>query len=641
MRLVLTPLIFCACAASALALVNPSLQPYDLNERHNAVVAARVTENDEEKQVVTLEVLEVLAGSFVPRQVTLSYPSVKKGAEEGTPAVLAPGRKIVAWAGKKRGSRGAGELLIYAGDREWFLGEMEDPAKGDRWIWKSAAEEKMVGTFNGSSERLIQMLREGKEGRLFFPSVVFAQFQPDQVIAQFEEPLAGVALYDLDQDGRLDALACTPAGVKVYRQAGPGKFEDATEALGLAQVPGKSLGIADVQGDGRPDLLIDGVIFLNQAGKFSRADLLPVVSAPDLKVATFADFNADGFPDVLISRNGGGLSLHLNPGAEGGAFIDATDKSGLREAAPQGNGFVSLGDWNLDGRLDLFYATGRGQLLVQDAEGKFTVLKQNLMLDFRGGSRFEPGLSGAGMFAPIWENDAMGFVLPMDSAMAILRNDDGAPENVTRYGNEIALGTLAQRATLAEDLDMDGYVDLLTISRDPKAGNSYHTNRGYGSFMHAQIYKASFWPGESYQKGAGGVAAGDVDGDGANDILLGGLDGRLVLVLSDALSLRKPSEYPVHHLAVLQQTGILSVHVEGDKGVAGAMVRLLDDKDHVVALRSIGLSALTGCRNPDAANIAVRNPGPHRLVVRYSDGHEEVRNVEVARAAHTVVRVKR
>ena len=58
---------------------------------------------------------------------------------------------------------------------------------------------------------------------------------------------------------------------------------------------------------------------------------------------------------------------------------------------------------------------------MQDAEGKFTVLKQNFMLDFRGGSRFEPGLSGAGMFAPIWENDAMGFVLPMDSAMAILR----------------------------------------------------------------------------------------------------------------------------------------------------------------------------------------------------------------------------
>jgi len=641
MNLYLTPLLFCACAASALALVNPSLQPFHLNERHKAVVAARVTENDEEKQVVTLEVLEVLDGSFAPKQVTLSYPSVKKGDEEGTPAVFAPGRTLVVWAGKKRGSRSAGELLIYADDREWFLGEMEDPAKGDRWIWKSAAAETMVGTFNGSSERLIQMLREGKEGRHFFPSVVFAQFKPDQVIAQFEEPLAGVALYDLDQDGWLDALACTPAGVKVYRQAEPGKFEDATEAFGLAQVPGKSLGIADVQGDGRPDLLIDGVIFLNQAGKFSRADLLPVVSAPDLKVATFADFNTDGFPDVLISRNGGGLSLHLNPGAEGGAFIDATDKSGLREVAPQGNGYVSLGDWNLDGRLDLFYATGRGQLLVQNADGKFTVLKQNLMLDFRGGSRFEPGLSGAGMFAPIWENDAMGFVLPMDGAMAILRNDAGAPENVTRYGNEIARGTLAQRATLAEDLDMDGYVDLLTISRDPNASNSYHTNRGYGSFMHAQIYKASFWPGESYQKGAGGVAAGDVDGDGANDILLGGLDGRLVLVLSDALSLRKPSELPVHHLAVLQQTGILSVHVEGEKGVAGATVRLLDDKDHVVALRSIGLSALTGCRNPDAANIAVRNPGPHRLVVRYSDGHEVVRNVDVARAAHTVVRVKR
>lgn len=634
-------------AGSARALVNPSLQPFDLSERNRIVVAATVKSVDDEKHVVHLEVRAVLQGQLAAKEIQFNFAegggdddaADVGGGEDATPANFTEGRLVVAWIGEKsRG--GAKSVLMYADQREWHVATLADAAKPHEWTWVKAAEETMVGTFNGQSERLIEMLEHARKGTHFFPAVVYAKFKADEELAAVEGAIGGVGLYDLDRDGRLDVLAAAASGLKVLLQKQAGKFEDATAALGLGGVKGTALAAADVNGDGMPELLVDGVMYVSAGGKYERSALLPAAAAENFKVAAFTDLNGDGAPDVLVSRVGKGLAAYMNPGKDGAAFEEKAEELGLGGALADGNGYITLGDWNLDGRVDIFYASGKGELLVQGQDGKFAAAAGLGAQDFRGGASLTAGLSGAGAFAPVWRSDVMDLVLPADTNMGILTRQGDKPLDVTGFGNEIALATVSQVATLVEDLDMDGYMDLLTVSRDPDGSASYHTNRGYGSFMHAELYTPSFWPGDSYKRGHGGLVAGDVDGDGANDILLGGLDGKLILVASDALSLRGPTQNPVHHLKTLQQTGILPVRVEG-KGVVGAQVRVLDASGAIVAIRSIGQTVLTGCVAPDAVNIAIRSPGKYQLVVRYSDGHEVKQAVEIKAGVGSAVVVKR
>jgi hypothetical protein len=631
------------CVSPVSALVNPALQPNDLTDRHRVVLSARLVEVDDENLQLTFEVADVLKGEFPAKRFTVTTGNPATDEVDDAPMqFMPPGQTVVAWIGK---TRQQGAVLMYAGNRDWYELEIPDPQDNTRWRFSKLAPEVMVGTFNGQSERLVEMLKDSALGRYFFPAQVFARFQPDRVLATFDGPVRGVALHDVNGDGRLDALAATPRGVRLFLQLETGDFEDASEAWGLDGVTGHSLGLADVTLNGRPDLLVDATLYLNEGQRFTRSGALDVRTEKPLKAAVFAELNGDGYPDVLVSLAGGGLRAFLHPGAPGLAegFSEATARLGLDQerAGAGGDGFVVPGDWNLDGRMDLFYASNRGHLLIQGDDGVFAPVPTQTQMDFRAGPELAPGLTGAGGFAPVWREERMDLLVPMDNNYILITREDASVLDVTGQGNEIALAAASQIATLLEDLDMDGHVDLFTLSRDPGAANSYHTNRGYGSFMKPELYYGEFWPGPSLNTGAGGAASGDVNGNGANDLLIGGLDGRLTLVLSDALGLRQPKEHPLYHERILQQTALLKVGVGGPLGVLGATVRLTDAQDRVVALRSIGTQVLTGCRGPDEVNLAIRHPGPHRLTVRYADGHVVTRDLTLEAGQTLTHRVER
>jgi hypothetical protein len=150
---------------------------------------------------------------------------------------------------------------------------------------------------------------------------------------------SGVAILDYDGDGRQDILfvnSCYWPGFegkdrptpKLYRNLGNGKFEDVTEAAGLA---------ATFYGMG----------------------------------ATVGDYDNDGWPDVFISGVGGNRLFHNVPDSKGGRrFEDVTAQAGVTGEHPwpsaSGEAFLHLRDpisfpssaaffdYDGDGRLDLF-----------------------------------------------------------------------------------------------------------------------------------------------------------------------------------------------------------------------------------------------------------------------------------------------
>ena len=125
---------------------------------------------------------------------------------------------------------------------------------------------------------------------------------------------SGAALFDFNNDGRLDILLLQnggPNGAKncLYEQTPDGHFKDVSAGSGL-DFAGYNMGVAvgDVNNDGWPDVLItqyDGVkLFLNNGdGTFSDATEESGLSNPGWGTsAAFFDYDRDGWLDLVIAN---------------------------------------------------------------------------------------------------------------------------------------------------------------------------------------------------------------------------------------------------------------------------------------------------------------------------------------------------
>jgi len=617
-------------AGPAQALVNPSLQPMDLAEQYELVFSARVTELDGDQRRVELAVETVTKGELDAERIVLE-------AEEDQMRTLRqlPRHQLVVAYVSATGRRGGDRVLYYAGDGHWHQARLVDEQDPTRWrlLGDADADEDagsdqiMFGTFNGRADRLLEMMQDYAAGRMYFPPRPFERFEGG-VIDQLEAPLQGVGLHDLNGDGRLDGIATSQTGSRVYLQDEAGSFTDATERLGLADTASRSCSVGDVDGDGRPDLLLDARIYLaSDTGSYELADLLPGGAGEGLLSAAFVDLNGDGWPDVVASYRDGGLRAYMHPGERGEALEDRSEALGLRSemAGATLTGYFEPCDWDRDGRADLLHAAGAGTLLWQNDDGTFDPVP----LDVTGAS--EPRDFGAPASGPLWSRDTYAFFVPLVDANLLIARVDQLPADVTHHGNEIQESAHDQLMALAEDLNADGTVDAYIASRSPGSKGFYVMNRGYGSFLMSEKYSGGpVFPASVYRGGVQGLAAGDVNGDGAADLLVGGLDGTLTLCLNRSLDNRYGIEHPRHHQRKRMEARLVSVRLTGDRGLTGAEIAVEDpDTGEPVMLRRTGGNVGVGCAGPAGRVLAVREPGVYRLVVRFSDGRKTERDLDL------------
>ena len=152
--------------------------------------------------------------------------------------------------------------------------------------------------------------------------------------------LGVVAVADVNGDGQPDLI--TNASVALGN--GDGTFQ---ATIPFSASPPQA--VADLNGDGRPDLISsDGVALGNGDGTF-RAPIPLSVNGP----VTVADVNGDGIPDLLIPNTGASIFDYVNSVSVLLGKGDGTFQTPRTVIVPFGRQSLAVADFNGDGLPDL------------------------------------------------------------------------------------------------------------------------------------------------------------------------------------------------------------------------------------------------------------------------------------------------
>jgi hypothetical protein len=373
---------------------------------------------------------------------------------------------------------------------------------------------------------------------------------------------------------------------RLYHQEADGTFRDVSAGSGL-DVAGFGMGVAtgDVNNDGRPDVLLTEYgrtrLFLNNGdGTFTDVSKDAGIDNPGWGTsAALVDYDRDGWLDLVVVNyldygpdrpctdlggrrefcpptafSGTVTRLYHNlgrgPGGRGVRFEDVTAKSGLEKHPGPGLGVVCA-DFDGDGWPDIFIANDRkaNHLWINQHDGTFKeeALRRGLAYNCDGQAQGNMGIAlgdvdGDGLFDI--------FITHLTEESHTLWRQ--GPRGLFRDGTAAA-GVTGTRwrgtgfGTVMADFDHDGALDIAvangrvmhtrtaapvppdTVARlgafwsEYAERNQLLINDGKGHFHDASPDDPAFCglPGVFR-----GLACGDIDGDGALDLLVTEVFGR-------------------------------------------------------------------------------------------------------------------
>ena len=329
----------------------------------------------------------------------------------------------------------------------------------------------------------------------------------------------GAAVTDFDNDGFSDVLVTGYGGLLFFQNQGDGTFREIARVAGLTDALwSSSAAFGDVDGDGNPDLYVAHYVNwspdnnpvcegpevgLREVCPPRRFEPLPDVIYHNNGDCTFADFSRelklrsdgkglgvimadvdlDGHIDIYVANDTVPNFLYRNRGD--GTLEDASTRSGTSlsdTGTPDGSMGVDVGDYNLDGRPDIWVSNFERE--------SFALYRNDGNFFFQHVSR-STGVTAVGGLAVGWgstfldfdrDGDEDVFVsnghvirypknAPLRQLPLLFQNDTGPRfHNVAPGGGEYLQTPHMGRGLACGDLDNDGDQDLvISCTNEPVA----------------------------------------------------------------------------------------------------------------------------------------------------------------------------
>ena len=197
------------------------------------------------------------------------------------------------------------------------------------------------------------------------------------------------------------------------------------------------------------------------------------------------DYDNDGHPDLYLTSFGHNVLYHNNGD---GTFSDVSTAAGVDD--PRWSTSASFCDYDRDGRLDLFVANYLA----------FTTAGNKTCFEPMGGRDFCSPSAYRGLPPRLFHNDGGGRFRDVSEAAGITR----------AFGPGLGVA--------CADFNGDGEPDFY-VANDG-AANQLWINRGNGTFEDQGLQSGTAYSADGLPQGSMGLAVGDFDGDGDEDIFV-------------------------------------------------------------------------------------------------------------------------
>ncbi|MBN2473843.1 MAG: VCBS repeat-containing protein [Pirellulales bacterium] len=347
-----------------------------------------------------------------------------------------------------------------------------------------------------------------------------------------------VVLGDYDGDSDLDVYvvhcASDPqaSGNRLYRNEGQGRFVDVTAAAGVGDTAmGTDAVFGDYDNDGDNDLYVvncgPNVLYQNQGdGTFADVSADARADEPQLgRQAVFVDYDHDNDLDILVANDvdlaeppesdefslpadfyGQANALLRNNG--NGTFTDQTDEAGMLVDMSQSRAVVSA-DFDGDYDLDVF---------VCNADAPSLFFANSRLGKFAAAAAFSPAIDGGASATAEGDFDRDGDPdLLVASGGALYLYTNGGKGDF--HGDDLSAPPELAAAGVGRidvfDYNNDAWLDVLLVGGDGRALALWEAT-GAHRFRDATEPAGLRQPWGQIAD----VAVGDLDGDGAEDIVL-------------------------------------------------------------------------------------------------------------------------